>query len=116
MQEIALMYLRKALEEALNAGATQLFDDLFAKLSVKQVDALVKAKKAWREAYDREKRLKEKRLKEAGVTEDTAKKVEALKTLPIASGLEGESTSNIVPFDRNKDKKGSGQSGTPAAT
>ena len=48
--------------------------------------------------------------------EEQAKKVEALKTLPIASGLEGESTSNIVPFDRNKDKKGSGQSGTPAAT
>jgi hypothetical protein len=41
MQELALMYLRKALEEALNAGATQLFDDLFAKLSVKQVDALI---------------------------------------------------------------------------
>ena len=32
--------------------------------------------------------------------EEQAKKAEALKTLPIASGLEGES--NIVPFDRNK--------------
>lgn len=36
--------------------------------------------------------------------EEQAKKAEALKTLPIASGLEGES--NIVPFDRNK--KGGG--------
>lgn len=48
--------------------------------------------------------------------EEQAKKAEALKHLPAASGLEGETSSNIVPFDRNKDKKGGGQSGAPAAT
>lgn len=41
MQELALFYLRKALEEALNAGATTLLDDLFSKLTEKQVDALI---------------------------------------------------------------------------
>jgi hypothetical protein len=41
VQELALMYLRKALEEALRAGGTTLLDDLFAKLSAKQIDALV---------------------------------------------------------------------------
>ena len=41
MQEIALMYLRKALEEALRAGGNTLLDDLFEKLTVKQIDALI---------------------------------------------------------------------------
>jgi hypothetical protein len=41
MQEIALMYLRKALEEALKAGGNTLLDDLFEKLTVKQIDALI---------------------------------------------------------------------------
>lgn len=47
--------------------------------------------------------------------EEQAKKAEALKTLPAASGIPGEST-NIVPFDKNK--KGGGQSGSsaPAST
>jgi hypothetical protein len=47
--------------------------------------------------------------------EEQSKKAEALKTLPIASGIEGETSTNIVPFDRNKDKKGGGASGAPAA-
>jgi hypothetical protein len=41
MQEIALMYLRKALEEALKAGGNTLLDDLFSKLNEKQIDALI---------------------------------------------------------------------------
>ena len=41
MQELALMYLRKALEEALKAGGNTLLDDLFSKLTEKQVDALI---------------------------------------------------------------------------
>lgn len=41
MQELALMYLRRALEEALKAGGETLLDDLFGKLTEKQVDALI---------------------------------------------------------------------------
>ena len=41
MQELALMYLRRALEEALKAGGNTLLDDLFVKLTEKQVDALI---------------------------------------------------------------------------
>jgi hypothetical protein len=48
--------------------------------------------------------------------EEQKKKAEALKTLPAATGIEGETSTNIVPFDKNKDKKGGGQSGAPAAT
>ena len=33
MQELALMYLRRALEEALKAGGNTLLDDLFVKLT-----------------------------------------------------------------------------------
>lgn len=48
--------------------------------------------------------------------EEQAKKAEAVKSLPVATGVPGEST-NIVPIDRNRDKKGGGgQSGAPAAT
>jgi hypothetical protein len=41
MQELALMYLRKALEEALKAGGNSVLDDLFAKLNERQIDALI---------------------------------------------------------------------------
>lgn len=41
MQELALMYLRKALEEALKAGGSKLLDELFAGLSEKQIDSLI---------------------------------------------------------------------------
>jgi hypothetical protein len=41
MQELALMYLRRALEEAVKAGGNTLLDDLFSKLNVKQIDALI---------------------------------------------------------------------------
>jgi len=47
--------------------------------------------------------------------EEQAKKAEAIKNLPAASGIEGESN-KIVPIDRNKKSGGGGQSGTPAAT
>jgi len=41
MQELAMMYLRKALEEALKAGGSKLLDELFSGLTEKQVDALI---------------------------------------------------------------------------
>ena len=41
MQDLALVYLRRALEEALKAGGETLLDDLFGKLTEKQVDALI---------------------------------------------------------------------------
>jgi hypothetical protein len=41
MQELALLYLRKALEEAVKAGGNTLLDDLFSKLTPKQIDALI---------------------------------------------------------------------------
>jgi ABC-type branched-subunit amino acid transport system ATPase component len=41
MQELALLYLRKALEEALKAGGSKLLDELFSGLNPKQVDALI---------------------------------------------------------------------------
>ena len=42
MQELALMYLRKALEEALKAGGNTLLDELFQGLTEKQIDALIR--------------------------------------------------------------------------
>jgi hypothetical protein len=42
MQELALMYLRRALEEALKAGGNTLLDDLFGKMTERQIDALIK--------------------------------------------------------------------------
>ncbi|MDA4133472.1 MAG: hypothetical protein OK454_10175 [Thaumarchaeota archaeon] len=42
MQELALMYLRRALEEALKAGGNTLLDELFQGLTEKQIDALIK--------------------------------------------------------------------------
>jgi hypothetical protein len=50
--------------------------------------------------------------------EEQARKAEAIKSLPAASGIEGETNTNIVPFDRDKDKKKGGNqsgSGAPAA-
>jgi hypothetical protein len=41
MQELALMYLRRALEEALKASGNTLLDDLFGKMTEKQIDALI---------------------------------------------------------------------------
>jgi hypothetical protein len=42
MEELALLYLRKALEEALKAGGNAFLDDLFGKMSERQIDALIK--------------------------------------------------------------------------
>lgn len=56
------------------------------------------------------------KLRIAKYREEQSKKAQALKDLPVAAGLE-EENNKIVPFDKNKDKKGGGsQSGAPAAT
>ena len=41
MQDLALVYLQRALEEAIRAGGNALLDDLFSKLTDRQLDALV---------------------------------------------------------------------------
>jgi hypothetical protein len=42
MEELALLYLRKALVEAIKAGGSQFIDSLFSGLTVQQIDALIR--------------------------------------------------------------------------
>ena len=86
-----------------------LIDGLCERVAPEQVDMLVAT------GILTENMVGPLKLRIAQYREEQAKKAEALKTLPVASGLEGES--NIVPFPQEK-KKGGGQSGSgaPAAT
>jgi hypothetical protein len=77
-----------------------LVDSLCERVSPEQVDVLVAT------GIIPENLAGPLKLRIAQFREEQTKKAEALKTLPIASGLEGESKgAEIVPFDRNKEKK-----------
>lgn len=87
-----------------------LVDSLCERVDPDQVDMLVMSK------IIPENLASPLKLRIGQYREEQAKKAEAIKQLPVASGIEGESSSNIVPFDKNKKGGGQSGSGAPAAT